>query len=252
MQRVGEQQQAVARVTIGHEHRSGASTHRAAAEDPATGVDSACRACASTATMHSCNSGIGSGRRLLRSVYGKLNRTTCSPRLRSSADSASTPRSLMFPPAPCANRNAAGASPVVAGSNAAVTVCSPTGTVHEALRCIGAGLSLAELPIRAQMADRFLLQPGRLAQQREVVVRFAAGPVPLQCSRYMSAASAGTVGVLEHDRKVEQQRRVAAAMHEALPIDGFGRRRAACVRAAAGRGSCTRRRASGSTASACR
>jgi len=83
--------------------------------------------------MHCCNDGIGSGRRLLRSLYGKLKRTTSSPRLRISAEIASTPRSFMFPPAPCAHRNVAVALPVVATSNAADTAWSPTRTVHDAL-----------------------------------------------------------------------------------------------------------------------
>src|SRR6476646_5447266 len=77
----------------------------------------------------------------------------------------------MFPPAPCANRNTGGSAPRVAGSNSAVTPCSPTATLH-LLLCIGESLPLAELAIGAQVADRFLLEPGRLAEQREVVVRF--------------------------------------------------------------------------------
>src|SRR6185437_13491851 len=77
----------------------------------------------------------------------------------------------MFPPAPCANRNTGGSAPRVAESNLAVTPCLPTATLHVLLR-IGESLSLAELAIRAHVADRFLLEPRRLAEQREVVVRF--------------------------------------------------------------------------------
>ena len=117
--------------------------------------------------MQSLSSGIGSGLRLFRSAY-EVKRTMCIPR-----PHRRSTRGLRGPPcspAPCANRNTGGVAPHVAGSNTAVTRCSPTATLHVLLR-IGESLPLAELAIRAQVADRFLLESGRLAEQREVVVR---------------------------------------------------------------------------------
>jgi hypothetical protein len=88
-----------------------------------------------------------------------------------------------------------------------------------------AGLMLAvQLPVRAEMPDRFLLQTVRLAQQREVVVRFRQIRVLVEGGAIHDGGGARPLQVFEQQREIEEQRLVPTAARKAFPV------RRLCVR----------------------
>src|SRR5436190_22671091 len=120
------------------------------------GDPSSVRTRSTTADVVAISRGIGSGRPEPFSLYKKLNRTTPIPRDRRVLAAASTERSDMFPPAPCAKTYTALSDPDDAASYTALVSSLPTATRHSVslMRSTPPSVASVPTPSRRETGDR--------------------------------------------------------------------------------------------------